>query len=120
MNKQHLNQLLMMAAAGYPDVLAVLVEMLRKYAATLGLMVPGIPEQLAIDNGVGVTANGIPVYYAVAKRHGDVFHSPMAFGRAVQEALDATTYANCLDRLRLLRVDQLPGGYVGLTLTIGG
>ena len=38
MNKQHLNQLLMMAAAGYPDVLAVLVEMLRKYAAALGLM----------------------------------------------------------------------------------
>lgn len=43
----------------------------------------------------------------------------MAFGRAVQEALDETTYANCLDRLRLLRVDQLPGGFVGLTMTLG-
>lgn len=119
MNNFQLQQILMMAAAGYPDVLAVLVEMLRKYAATLGLMAPGIPEQLAIDNGVGVTANGVPLYYAVVKRHGDMFRSPMAFGRAVQEALDATTYANCLDRLRLLRVDQLPGGYVGLTLTVG-
>lgn len=65
MSKQLLNQLLMMAAAGYYDILAVLAEMLRKYGPTLGLMVPGIPEQLAIDNGVGVTANGIPVYYAV-------------------------------------------------------
>lgn len=120
MNKQHLNQLLMMAAAGYPDVLAVLVEMLHKYGPTLGLMVPGIPEQLAIDNGVGVTTNGIPIYQAVVKRRGDVFRSPMAFGQAVQEALDATCYQNCLPRLVLVRVDQLPGGYVGLTLTVGG
>ena len=59
------------------------------------------------------------LYYAVVKRRGDMFRSPMAFGRAVQDALDETTYANCLDRLRLLRVDQLPGGFVGLTMTLG-
>lgn len=119
MNNFQLQQILMMAAAGYPDVLAVLVEMLRKYAAALGLMAPGIPDQLAVSNGVDVTANGLPLYYAVVKRHGDMFRSPMAFGRAVQEALDETTYANCLQRLVLLRVDQLPGGFVGLTLTLG-
>lgn len=108
-----------MAAACYPDVLAVLVEMLRHNAANLGLMAPGIPEQLAICNGVDVTANGLPLFRAVVKRRGDVFGSPMAFGRAVQDALDETTYHYCLDRLRLLRVDQLPGGFVGLTLTLG-
>lgn len=120
MNKQHLNQLLMMAAAGYPDVLAVLVEMLRKYAAALGLMVPGIPEQLAIGNGIDVTANGVPLFRAAVKRRREVFRSPRAFGQAVQEALDLTVYENCLPRLVLVRVDQLPGGYVGLTLTVGG
>lgn len=120
MNNFQLQQILMMAAAGYPDVLAVLVEMLRRNAANLGLMAPGIPDQLAVSNGVDVTANGLPLYYAVVKRRGDMFRSPMAFGRAVQDALDETTYANCLDRLRLLRVDQLPGGFVGLTLTVEG
>lgn len=119
MNNFQLRNILMMAAAYYPDVLAVLVEMLRRNAANLGLMAPGIPDQLAVSNGVDVTANGLPLYYAVVKRRGDMFRSPMAFGRAVQDALDETTYANCLDRLRLLRVDQLPGGFVGLTLTLG-
>ena len=119
MNNFQLRNILMMAAAYYPDVLAVLVEMLRHNADALGLMAPGIPEQLAICNGVDVTANGLPLFRAVVKRRGDVFRSPMAFGRAVQEALDETTYANCLDRLRLLRVDQLPGGFVGLTMTLG-
>ena len=119
MNNFQLRNILMMAAAYYPDVLAVLVEMLRHNAANLGLMAPGIPEQLAICNGVDVTANGLPLFRAVVKRRGDVFGSPMAFGRAVQDALDETTYHYCLDRLRLLRVDQLPGGFVGLTLTLG-
>ena len=119
MNNCQLRNILMMAAAYYPDVLAVLVEMLRRNAANLGLMAPGIPDQLAVSNGVDVTANGLPLYYAVVKRRGDMFRSPMAFGRAVQDALDETTYANCLDRLRLLRVDQLPGGFVGLTMTLG-
>lgn len=119
MNNFQLQQILMMAAACYPDVLAVLVEMLRHNAANLGLMAPGIPEQLAICNGVDVTANGLPLFRAVVKRRGDVFGSPMAFGRAVQDALDETTYHYCLDRLRLLRVDQLPGGFVGLTMTLG-
>lgn len=56
-------------------------------------MAPGIPDQLAVSNGVDVTANGLPLYYAVVKRRGDMFRSPMAFGRAVQDALDETTYA---------------------------
>ena len=119
MNNLHLQKILLMAAEGYPDVLAVVAEMLRKYAATLGLMVPGIPDQLAVGNGVDVTANGLPLYYAVAKRHGDMFRSPMAFGKAIQEAIDATCYANCVPPLVLLRVQQLPGGFVGLTLTLG-
>ena len=119
MNNFQLRNILMMAAAYYPDVLAVLVEMLRHNADALGLMAPGIPEQLAICNGVDVTANGLPLFRAVVKRRGDVFDSPIAFGRAVQDALDKTTYHYCLDRLRLLRVDQLPGGFVGLTMTLG-
>ena len=92
MNNFQLRNILMMAAAYYPDVLAVLVEMLRRNAANLGLMAPGIPDQLAVSNGVDVTANGLPLYYAVVKRRGDMFRSPMAFGQAVQEALDATCY----------------------------
>lgn len=96
MSNYQFQQILAMAAAGYPDVLAVVAEMLRKYAATLGLMVPGIPDQL-----------------------GDMFRSPMAFGKAIQEAIDATCYANCVPPLVLLRVQQLPGGFVGLTLTLG-
>ena len=120
MNKQHLNQLLMMAAAGYPDVLAVLVEMLRKYAAALGLMTPGLPEQLALDNGVGVTNSGVPVFGVVVKRRQtSTFSSQLAFGRAVQETLNEVAYSNCTAPLYLLRVQQLPGGFVGLTLTLG-
>ena len=60
MNNFQLRNILMMAAAYYPDVLAVLVEMLRRNAANLGLMAPGIPDQLAVSNGVDVTANGLP------------------------------------------------------------
>ena len=78
MNNFQLRNILMMAAAYYPDVLAVLVEMLRRNAANLGLMAPGIPDQLAVSNGVDVTANGLPLYYAVVKRRGDMFRSPMA------------------------------------------
>ena len=120
MNNLLLQQMLAMAAVGYPDVLSVLVEMLRQNATALGLMAPGLPEQLAICNGVDVTGNGLPLFRAVVKRRGNVFNSPLAFGQAVQEALDVTTYRYCLERLRLLRVDQLPGGYIGLTLTVGG
>lgn len=122
MNSLLIQQILMMAAAGYPDVLSVLAETLRQNAAALGLMAPGFPEQLALNNGNGVevTGNGLPLFRAVVKRRGNVFHSPLAFGQAVQEALDATTYRYCLDRLRLLRVDQLPDGYIGLTLTVEG
>lgn len=120
MSNYILQQILAMAAAGYYDVLCVLLEMLHRFGTTLGLMVPGFAEQLAINNGVSVTANGVPLFYAVVRHCGASNLSPMAFGKAVQEALDATCYANCCNRLRLLRVDQLPGGCVGLTLTIGG
>lgn len=106
----------MMAIAIYYDVLDIVAEMLRKYAAALGLMTPGLPEQLAVPNGVDVTANGVPLYYVAVKRRNEQFRSPMAFGRAVQEALEATCYANCVPPLVLLRVEQLPGGFIGLTL----
>lgn len=104
----------------YYNALYMLYEMLHKFGPALGLMVPGIPEQLAINNGVDVTVNGVPLFRAVVKRRGESNLFPMAFGKAVQGALDETTYHYCLDRLRLLRVDQLPGGYVGLTLTVEG
>lgn len=120
MNNLLLQQILAMAAAGYYDVLCVLFEMLHRFGTTLGLMVPGFAEQLAINNGVGVTANGVPLFYVIVRRCGASNLSPMAFGKAIQEALDTTCYANCCDRLRLLRVDQLANGYVGLTLTVEG
>ena len=116
MNSYQLQQI----QALYFDILCALLEMLRKYAAPLGLMVPGIPEQLAIENGIDVTANGVPLFRAAVKRRREVFRSPRAFGQAVQEALDMIAYENCFPRLVLVRVDQLPGGYVGLTLTVEG
>ena len=111
-----LNQQLMMAIAFYPDVLALVASMLQQHAAALGLMTPGLPEQLAVPNGVAITDSGVPLYYVAVKRRNEQFRSPMAFGRAVQEALEATCYANCVPPLVLLRVEQLPGGFVGLTL----
>lgn len=114
-----LHQLLMIAVANYYNVLAMLAEVLHKYGNVLALMAPGLPEQLASNNGVDITADGFPIYQAVVKRYGNAFRSPMTFGQAIQEALDRTCYAACSDRLVLLRVDQLPGGYVNLTLTIG-
>lgn len=113
-------QIAAMAAANYYDVLAVVVEMLRQYAVTLGLLAPGFIEQIAVRNGVDVTVTGTPIYRAMVKRRRNIFNSPKALGEAIQEALDATTYRWGLNRLFLLRVDQLPGGYVGLTLAIGG
>lgn len=82
----------MMAIALYYDVLDIVAEMLRKYAAALGLMTPGLPEQLAVPNGVAITDSGVPLYYVAVKRRNEQFRSPMAFGQAVQEALDATCY----------------------------
>jgi len=115
-----MNHILMMAATIYPEVLALVASMLQQHAAALGLMTPGLPEQLAVPNGVAITDSGVPLYYVAVKRRNEQFRSPMAFGQAVQEALDLTVYENCLPRLVLVRVDQLPGGYVGLTLTVGG
>jgi len=122
MNSLLLQQILSAAVAGYYDILAALLEMLRQNGAALGLMIPGLPEQLGLynGNGVDVTRDGVPLYRAVVRRRGDVFRSPMAFGQAVQAALDETCYANCMTRLRLLRVDTLPGDCVGLTLTWEG
>lgn len=115
-----IQQRLMMAAAMYPGVLATLAETLRQNAAALGLMAPGLPEQLALDNGNGVdvTANGLPLFRAVVRRRGESNLSPMAFGRAMQESLDAICYQYCVNSLVLLRVNQLPNGYIGLTLTV--
>lgn len=120
MNKVQRNQILLAAIAIYYNVLAMLFEMMRHNAAALGLMAPGIPDQLAVYNGVGVTENGVPFFLAAVKRRGNVFHSQMEFGRAVQEALDVTCYANCAERLVLQHVDPLPNGYIGLTLTVEG
>lgn len=117
----NLNQQLMMAAAIYPDILAIVTELLHRYAAALGLMVPGVPEQLALDNGVGVTNSGVPVFGVVVKRRQtSSFSSQLAFGRAVQEALNEVAYSTCSVPLYLLSVKPLPGGFVGLTLTVGG
>ena len=115
-----MNHILMMAAAIYPEVLALVASMLQQHAAALGLMTPGLPEQLALDNGVGVTNSGVPVFGVVVKRRQtSTFSSQLAFGRAVQEALNEVAYSNCTAPLYLLRVQQLPGGFVGLTLTLG-
>lgn len=113
-----LRQIFSIAAAGYYDVLFFLAATLHRYGPALGLMIPGFPEQLGINSGIDVTDNGVPLYYAVVKRCGETNRPPMAFGKALQEALDATSYQNCVNRIVLLQVKPLPGGYVGLTLTV--
>lgn len=120
MNKSVYNQILMMAAAGYYDVLSVLAEMLHQHAAALGLMAPGFPQQLGIDNGVAVTANGQPVYYAVVPRRNSRQVQSIRVLRAdLQDALDVVCYESCISRLYVASARYLPGGYLGLTLTWG-
>ena len=119
MNILQSQQILATLAACYPNVLAVLFEMLHKFGTALGAMIPGLPDQLAVQNGVDITPDGVPVFRAVICCRGNAFRSPMEFGRAIQDALDATCYEYCIDRLRLLRVIQLPGNRVGLVLTWG-
>lgn len=119
MNMSYLQQIFINALMAYPDVLSVLAETLRQNAASLGLLAPGFPEQLGIDNGVGVTANGQPLFYTVVPRRNRSI-SIRGMCVALQEALDETCYSFGLGWLYVLRVQVLPGGYIGLTLTIGG
>ena len=119
MNKTYLNDIFRQAVNDYFGVAAITAEAISKNP-DLGLLKPGTPDQLTVNNGVAVTVDGVPLFRAVAKkRRGDMFRSPMEFGQALQGALDAVCYANCLNRLRLVRVNQLPGNYVGLILTWG-
>ena len=120
MNKSVYNQILMMAAAEYYDVLSVLAEMLHQHAAALGLMAPGFPQQLGINNGVDVTANGQPIYYAVVPcRNSREVRSIRVLRAELQDALDEVCYGADFGRLYVLSARYLPGGYVGLTLTWG-
>lgn len=117
MNAVQYQQLLMC----YYDVLSVLAETLHQNAATLGLMAPGFPEQLGIDNGVGVTANGLPLFRAVVPRRnsrGGV-QSIRMLRAAIQDSVDVTCFGFGLNRLCVLEARYLPGGYLGLTLTWG-
>jgi len=110
-----------MNCISYFEILYILLEMLHHNGTALGLMAPGLPEQLGLYNGKGVdvTSDGVPLYRAVVRRRGNTpFRSPLAFGQAVQDALDEACYSSGFYRLRLLRVDPLPGGCVGLTLTV--
>ena len=119
MNKTQLENIFRQAVSDYFGVAAITADAISKNP-NLGLLTPGTPNQLMVNNGVAVTADGVPVFRAVAIKHrGDIFRSPMEFGQALQGALDAVCYANCLNRLRLVRVNQLPGNYVVLTLTWG-
>lgn len=118
LNQAHLRQIFNQATADYFDVAYVSAETIHSNPG-LGLLAPGTAEQLMLNNGVSVTADGIPLFRLVARRADDENRSPMAFGRAIQAALDKTCYGYCCTRLSLLRVEQLPGNFVGLTLTWG-
>lgn len=113
-----LQQICSQATADYFGVATATAETIHKNP-NLGLLPPGAVEQLMLNGGVGVTADGIPLFRLVARRANDDGLSPMVFGHAVQAALDKTCYGYCCNRLSLLRVDQLPGNFVGLTLTWG-
>lgn len=110
-----MNNLLLMM---YWDILIAVAGAISQNAAALGLMVPGCPEQIGLPNGV-VVANGIPYFRAVVLRRNGDTKSRLELGKAIQDALDQYCYGNFCDRLYLLRVEQLPGNYVGLTLTWG-
>ena len=112
----YLQQIFINAVTAYPDVLSILAETLRQHAAALGLLAPGFPQQLGIDNGVGVTANGQPLFYAVVPRRSRSI-SIRGMCVALQEALDETCYSSGLGWLYVLQIQVLSGGYVGLTLT---
>lgn len=101
----------------YLNFLSVIANMLRQSGTRLGLMAPGYPEQLALNNGkdVDVAPNGIPIVYrAVVRRRSNVFRSQREFGIELQAALDETCYQACLTRLLLVGVTDLPGNRVGL------
>lgn len=105
----------------YYNVLMILAEMLRQYAAALGLLAPGCPEQLGLTNGVAVTPKGQQVYRAIVRRSDSSGKLPSIreVRTAVQKALDAVCYGADFGRLYVLSAGYLPGGYVGLVLTWG-
>lgn len=119
MNSFQFQQILAAAMEVYLDVLSVLAETLRQNTAALGLLAPGHPAQLALNNGNGVTvtSNGWPIFRAVAMRRNR--SSIRGMCSELQGALDAMCYGAGLDRLYVLWVQMLPGGYVGITLTWG-
>lgn len=113
------HQLSMLAQNLYYEVLVVLYEMLHMYGLKLGLMLPGVPEQLAVNNGATVASNGQPLFIVSVRAQGPI-KSFMSFGRTVQQALDCTAYRYCTNRICLLKVGPLPNGTVGLLLTVEG
>ncbi len=108
------------AAVDYFDVAYATADTIHNNV-NLGLLPPGTPEQLMLNlnNGVNVTKEGIPLFHLVARRaNTDNSISPMAFGRAIQAALDTTCYGCCCNRLSVVGV-KFVGSYVLLTLTWG-
>lgn len=106
----------------YSNILRILHVMLCQYGKALGLMVPGIPEQLALANGkeIDTYMYGQPLYRVLVKQYARVYRSRQDFGDAVQNNLDATCYANVAVRLKLVKVDDtLPDNYIGLELIVG-
>ena len=106
----------------YYNILCMLHVMLCQYGKALGLMVPGIPEQMALANGkeIDTYVNGQPLYRVLVKQYTRVYRSRQDFGNAVQNDLDATCYASVAGRLKLVKVDDtLPDNYIGLELIEG-
>lgn len=113
------HQLSMLAQNLYYEVLVVLYEMLHMYGLKLGLMLPGVPEQLAVNNGATVASNGQPLFLVSVRAQGPI-KSLMPFRRAVQQALDCICYRCCTNRIWLIDVRPLPNGTLGLLLTVEG
>lgn len=107
----------------YYEVLEVIVRMILRHGASLGLMSPASPEQLEpVGIPSYVVINGMMVHRAVVKIFGNKIQSKRDFQRfkqAVQEALDDTCYSLGLARLYLCRATPLHGKQVGLELVIG-
>lgn len=113
------NQIMEMLQALYYDVQRIIYEMLHVYGIKLGLMVPGVPEQLAVYNGATMTGNGQPLFLVSVRAQGPI-KSLMPFRRAVQQALDCICYRCCTNRIWLIDVRPLPNGTLGLLLTVEG
>lgn len=118
LNQAQLQQIFNQAIADYFDVAYATAETIRNNPG-LRILTPGTVEQIMLNNGVDVTADGIPRFRLIVRRADDEKRSLMADGRAIQAALDRTCYGYCCNRLSVLRLDQLPGNFLGLTLTWG-